>query len=256
VFELDYNGTHGYVQHLLAKGTLAPGWPSSGIPLVMMRGGSQVEPTIVSDGSEGAIAAWKEFPGQIYAQRYFGGGPTPVLMSLVLEALTDRVALTWHDPSRAVSEATVYRRREGEDWAALGRASFDGTGRLRYEDRGVVPGERLAYRLGWMESGSDQFSAETWIDVPRSLAFALEGARPNPAVGPLSVAFTLPQAEAATLELLDVAGRQVVAREVGGLGPGAHVIRLGECGCTPPGMYWLRLTQSGRSLLKRAVVVR
>jgi len=253
----------GHMQHMTGSGILAPGWPSPGLPIVNDPTGSwsQQDFQVTSDGVGGAVVTWddarNETQNQIYAQRYFGGGPTPVLVSLVsVEALTDRVALTWHDPSRAVSEATVYRRREGEDWAALGRASFDGTGRLRYEDRGVVPGERLAYRLGWMESGSDQFSAETWIDVPRSLAFALEGARPNPAVGPLSVAFTLPQAEAATLELLDVAGRQVVAREVGGLGPGAHVIRLGECGCTPPGMYWVRLTQSGRSLLKRAVVVK
>ena len=72
-------------------------------------------------------------------------------------------------------------------------------------------------------------------------------------MGPLSVAFTLPRAEPATLELLDIAGRQVVAREVGSLGPGSHLIRLGECGCTPPGMYWLRLSQAGRSLVKRAV---
>jgi hypothetical protein len=75
-------------------------------------------------------------------------------------------------------------------------------------------------------------------------------------VGPLNVAFTLPRAERATLELLDVAGRQILGEEVGALGAGKHLIRLGECGCTPAGMYWLRLTQAGRSLVQRAVVVR
>ncbi len=51
----------------------------------------------------------------------------------------------------------------------------------------------------------------------------LEGARPNPAVaGQLTVAFTLPNAEPARLELIDVSGRRLAARDVGSLGPGRH----------------------------------
>jgi hypothetical protein len=46
-----------------------------------------------------------------------------------------------------------------------------------------------------------------------------------------------------------------MARDLGSLGPGRHVIRLGECGCTPPGMYWLRLSQAGYSLVRRAVII-
>jgi hypothetical protein len=194
---------------------------------------------------------------RIYAQRYIGDGPTPVLISLVsARSLPNRVVLVWHDPSRAVGEATVYRRRVGAEWTALAHATFDGTGRLQFEDVAVTPGERYAYRIGWREVVSEYFSAETWVDVPVALMLALEGARPNPAFGSFTVAFTLPRADAATLELLDVAGRRVLAREVGDLGPGQHQIRLGECGCTPPGMYWIRLTQSGRPLLKRVALVR
>jgi hypothetical protein len=179
------------------------------------------------------------------------------LVSLAsVQAFPDRVTLTWHDPSRAISEATVYRRREGEQWIPLGRAASDAPGRIRFEDRGVAPGERLAYRLGWMESRGEQFRSEVWIDVPLALAFGLEGARPNPAVGAFGVAFTLPNGGPATLELLDVGGRQILAREVGSLGPGRHLIQVGECGCMPPGMYWLRLTQAGYSQIQRVAVVR
>jgi hypothetical protein len=221
----------------------------------------QKELAITPDGSGGAIVAWNDSregrQNQIYAQRYFGDGPTPVLVSLVsVEALPDRVALTWHRADGALAEITVYRRGQGAEWAALGRASFDGGGRLRYEDHEVAPGARYAYRLGWNESDAEHFSAETWVEVPVALVFGLEGARPNPAVGPLTVAFTLPRSEPATLELLDVSGRRILSREVGGNGPGRHVMRLGECGCTPPGIYWLRLTQTGQSLVKRAVVIK
>jgi len=261
-------GQHGYIQHLTANGALTPGWPSSGVSLVVpsiFYAFQQTDFAITSDGAGGAIVAWNDTrvsngvanQNQIYAQRYFGDGPTPALVSLSsAEALPDRVALTWYEPARTLAGATVYRRRDGEDWAALGSATFDGTGRLRYEDRNVAPGARYAYRLGWTESAAERFSAESWVDVPMALTLTLEGARPNPAVGPLTVAFTLPRAEPATLELLDVSGRQVLAREVGDLGPGSHVLRLGECGCTPPGMYWLRLAQAGRSLVKRAVLMR
>ena len=91
--------------------------------------------------------------------------------------------------------------------------------------------------------------------VPASLALALEGARPNPAVGALWVAFTLPDDARARLELFDLAGRQVEAREVGARGPGRHVVRLDD-GALAPGLYWAALTQGARTLRVRVVVVR
>ena len=269
VLELDTDsGQKGYIQHFAAGGAPAPGWPASAVSLVyptVFFAFQQSEFAITSDGAGGAIVAWNDtrvmngqaISNQIYVQRYFGDGPTPVLVALVsTDAQPDRVALVWHDAGRTLSVATVYRRRDGEEWVALGSTTFDGSGRLQYEDRDVAPGARYAYRLGWTESGAEQFSAESWVDVPVALTLALEGARPNPAVGPLIVAFTLPRAEPATLALLDVSGRQVLAREVGSLGPGRHLIRLGECGCTPPGLYWLRLAQAGRSLVKRGALIR
>ena len=42
----------------------------------------------------------------------------------------------------------------------------------------------------------------------------------------------------------------------GSLGAGAHLLRLSGEGSVPAGIYWLRLIQSGRSLLARGAVVR
>jgi hypothetical protein len=260
-FEDVYLDTRAYVQHLSAAGTPSPGWPSTGLALVNLDAAEQSYYDITPDGLGGAIVVWEDFrngvPNQIYAQRYFGDGPTPVLVSLVsVAAQPDRVTLTWHRAEGALADATVYRRREGEDWAALGRVNFDGTGRLEFEDAGVAPGARYAYRLGWLEAGSEQWSAATWVDVPLALTLALEGARPNPAVRELNVGFTLARAEPATLALLDVSGRELAVRDVGSLGAGRHLVRLDAALRTPPGIYWLRLTQAGRSLVRRAVVVR
>ena len=85
---------------------------------------------------------------------------------------------------------------------------------------------------------------------------ALHGARPNPSLSGLSAAFTLPDAAATRLEVTDLAGRRIVARDVGGLGPGEHVVDLAEGRSLPPGVYLLRLTRGDESVTARAVVIR
>ena len=91
-------------------------------------------------------------------------------------------------------------------------------------------------------------------DGPERLV--LRGAIPNPARGePLVASFSLPDAQPAMLALFDLAGREVVRREVGSLGPGRHAVALGGGGLAA-GIYIVRLTRSGASLETRVAVVR
>jgi hypothetical protein len=66
-----------YAQHFVAPDSLAPGWPSDGVPLCIARG-SQYNVSLASDGAGGAIAAWEDYraggAGDIYAQRLTSGG--------------------------------------------------------------------------------------------------------------------------------------------------------------------------------------
>ncbi|NOT33074.1 MAG: hypothetical protein HOP12_02775 [Candidatus Eisenbacteria bacterium] len=89
--------------------------------------------------------------------------------------------------------------------------------------------------------------------APRVLA--LSGFRPNPAVRDFRVWFSLPQAGAARLELIDVNGRVMRSTEVGGMGPGTHSVDFGTEGRLAAGLYLVRLTHDDRSLLTRAVVM-
>lgn len=252
----DYTGDPNFVQHLTATGGVAPGWPPFGIRLSQTS--SQFDPRAIEDGQGGAIVVWHEGSISrqgIYAQRYTPSGPTPVLLSLVTaEVKADVVDLHWYAAARAGLRATVYRRTQHTNWLSLAGVSATGTGHLRYEDRTVSPGERYAYRLGYLEAGVEQFGAETWVVVP-ALALALEGFRPNPAAGSPVVAFTLPDASPARLELFDVAGRQVLAREVGSLAAGRQQVSLADAGISP-GLYVIRLSRVGRTLSARGVVTR
>ena len=46
------------------------------------------------------------------------------------------------------------------------------------------------------------------------------------------------------------------SRNVESLGPGPHVIDLNGFNTLAPGVYWIRLVQSDRSLIKKGVVLK
>jgi hypothetical protein len=88
------------------------------------------------------------------------------------------------------------------------------------------------------------------------LAFALEPPAPNPSrSGAARVSFTLPTAAHATLEVVDVSGRRIVTRDVGALGAGRHTVDLAANRAIAPGLYWVRLAQGGRQLVRRVAIV-
>ncbi len=181
---------------------------------------------------------------------------TATLLSLVsASAQRGRVRLTWLSANPRLI-ARVMRSTDGVVWARLTEVAVNAVGQLVFEDTDVTGGVRYGYRLVQEQGGNVVFLAETWVTVPGALELALAGARPNPTSQNLSVAFTLTDASPARVELLDPAGRRVLSREVGALGSGSHVVRLAEGRSVPPGVYHLRLTTKGRSLLARVVIIR
>ena len=101
-----------------------------------------------------------------------------------------------------------------------------------------------------------QMNSPVGVGDPGERRVSLAGARPNPAPGEMEVWFTLASAEAAALEVYDVVGRRVLRRSVGALGPGEHVVRLGESPQLRAGLYFLRLSQGRQVLHARVAVVR
>jgi hypothetical protein len=175
-------------------------------------------------------------------------GAVPALPSLAsVQAKPGQVTISWYSAGDH-GAATVYRRTAETDWMKLGEPNAQGDGLLTYEDQGL-PAGRYAYRLGF----GTEFTHETWVDVP-GFSLALGGLRPNPAVGSLKVAFTLPANSPATLEIFTVAGRRVLQQDVGSYGVGDHVLDLGRSTGMRPGVYWIRLTQGGKSLTTKGVL--
>ncbi|MBI1799402.1 MAG: T9SS type A sorting domain-containing protein [Candidatus Eisenbacteria bacterium] len=181
--------------------------------------------------------------------------PTPTLADLVEVAFDgDAVRLTWSVTGRPGAGATLDRHAFGEAPRALANGATDGVGRVEFEDRDVRPGDRLAYSLGVATASGEARTAETWVEVPR-LRLALEAPSPNPGPGRFDLTFELPHAGFARLEVMDVAGRIRAARKMEA-DAGVHHVRFDLGSSSGPGIYFARLTASGRNVTRRFVVVR
>ncbi len=89
-----------------------------------------------------------------------------------------------------------------------------------------------------------------------SSKLALFGTLPNPArPGKFAVSFSLPGAQMAEIEVLDLSGRRVLVRSVDHLGPGSHSVELGREARLGAGMYLVRLRQGGESVSRKACVI-
>lgn len=141
----------------------------------------------------------------------------------------------------------------------------DGTGTLAVTwamtQTGVIPiSFSCANGLG------AQAWATTWLHVYPTTASAplpagaaglqLAVSGPNPTRLPLAVTFTLPERRSARIDLVDVAGRIVVSRDVGEFGPGSHRLTLAESGTLRPGFYLIRLRKGDQEVRRTAVLLR
>ena len=167
-------------------------------------------------------------------------------------ASPDQVRITVALPSGAEPGALLERSTNGIDWAALGVVA-DGAD---WTDRDVIPGARYSYRANATVGGVALTGEPISVRTPETHVLALAGALPNPALEDLVVRFSLPDAAPAVLELFDIAGRQLMVKDVGPLGPGEHSMRLAQRGALAPGIYMLRLTRGPRTLTSRLTVMR
>jgi hypothetical protein len=182
-------------------------------------------------------------------------GPVPALATLVsAEATRGSVRIEWLAGSTGMP-ASVDRSENGNGWVRVGMISPDGSGRLTFEDPNVSPGADYIYRLGFDRAGETVYAGLVSVHVPLSASLSLAPGS-NPALGSFNVSFSLPDARPARLELYDVSGRRVLAREVGAMGAGTHVIRLGETSQLASGVYWLRLVHPTKTLVARAALLR
>lgn len=130
---------------------------------------------------------------------------------------------------------------------------FHSPGRIGYSGDPLPPGQRWTYGLF---DPCDPFRplARVVLDgVGGAIEFRVTSPVTN---GPLTLFLTLQAGTTARLEAFSVAGRRMLGRDLAAPvdRPGTTVVAESEA--WPTGLYFLRLTQAGEVLTRRAVIVR
>jgi len=281
------NGNYDiFAQRIDASGTVQ--WAADGVALNTLPG-EQAYPTIVSDDAGGAIVTWRDHGGKDYdirAQRISGAGATQWIAQgvAVCAAADDQydptitsdgaggAIISWWD--YRLNDGDVYARRvlaDGTpqwtpDGVALSKAAgsqitpviapdLSGGAIVAWQDGRVADTDIYAQRVNQL--GEVGGTPRIGVSDESAMAFALDPVRPNPSRsgGAMRLPLTLPDAGPASLQLVDVRGRLVAAREVGSLGAGRHVVDLAAGLKLRAGVYLVRLTQGGLQRTTRAVVL-
>lgn len=251
-----------YALRLSGGGTSSPGWPPDGqrISPTLAVPTAAISPSLAVSGSNTVFVVWPDgrAPGgsRVYAQRLLSDGPVPVLIALAIARAGPRlVSLVGNVGGGSPTTVFVDRREDGGGWMELASVEADGTGRVTFDDRTVIPGQRLSYRLRAAGADGEVWSSEVSVAVPATPSFALRSIRPIPSGSRAVVAFSLPDARPAFLEVLDIGGRRVFECQVGSLGPGEHLFELTNP-LPSPGVFLVKLTRGTESVVARGCSLR
>ena len=183
--------------------------------------------------------------------------PTPGIEVRALGAATrpDRVTLTWLVRRAVGHVAEVLRSDPGAGWKTRAQAAARAE-TLSFEDTDVLAGHRYGYSLAFVDVTPEVAGGEQWVDVPEPPRLSLVGATPNPAIGHLTVTFSLADPSIGRLALVDVSGRRVWSRDVGSLGPGRHALTIDLQPSLGSGLYFLELRQGAHALSTKVLLSR
>ena len=189
-------------------------------------------------GSAGCAGAFDQGPAeQSFSIQAFGNQSqhSDTLLSLTLQRAS-------HEPFRL--------SMSGQGDAFFGNSSLVGT--LSFA--GLPPGAAVVSCQGF--AGGPLVAVHSRGPVEAEPGLALLEVSPNPGPGRCVVRLTLPGQGRASLEVVDVSGRRLWARDLGPRGAGLQSIEVDDGSRLAPGIYVMRLRSAGKTAAIRFAVVR
>jgi hypothetical protein len=149
------------------------------------------------------------------------------------------------------------------DDGALGKVTFLATAildtardALQGDNQAISPPVKVN-KGGATGAGGGPAQAETDPPLPQVQSLALLAVTPNPTrVGNLAIRLSLASSEAATLEVLDIAGRSVMKRNLNKFEAGVHEMSVTFDRRPEPGIYMVRLSQGMESVSSKLSVLK
>lgn len=243
-----------YAQRVSVAGISS--WRANGTPLCTATG-EQYGVSLRGDGSGGMFSTWTDdvLPARanFLRARPTLAGTLPRLVSI--ETGPGRAHVVWQGSETDPTSYQIQRRTDAEEWRSLTESRLGAKGRLEHEDRGLLPGAHAVYRLAVQKQGALVTLEETPIDIPLPMPLALRFVRTEDRGRTVRIQYVLETHDRASLEVLDIAGRRVMERDLGAPGAGEHELRFAS-GPLPAGIYFVRLHQSRRIRTARLTLIR
>ena len=247
-----------YAQRVLPDGALDSLWAEGGVPVATGLP-AKFAPMLSSDGNGGAIVTWSDYGSQAVAA-YLAARQTrsenmPQLWRAETNAGYARILWTLG----AAEGATVrgYRALSDGTWEGLADPSLDDSLHLVLEDRDAPSGREVEYRLSVEKAGAEYFLAPVRVVIPRDpVRLELDRVWATPGRDAIQFAFALPPGPPARVEVFDVLGRQVAEASLAQYTPGYYTHRVAFRGRAVSGIYFVRLSQAGRSISRRISFLR
>ena len=252
----DYRNTNAdiFAQAISASGAVR--WTAGGVPVCVLAG-LQYEVALRPDGGAGALITWSDAAVSSRAgfarARPVLSGALPQLVSS--ESGPGRAHLVWRGIEGDSVRYSIQRKAAAEDWRTLSTARIGRDGLLVCEDRGVLPGTQAAYRLAVVTSAALVGLEEILIEIPMAMPLALRFARMEDRGRTVRISYVLETHDRANLEIMDVAGRRVLVRDLGSPGAGSHEDRFASS-ILPSGIYFARLHQAQQTRTARLTLIR
>lgn len=244
-----------WAQHVSGSGERL--WSADGVP-VCLSSGHQFSPAAASDTSGGLLVTWVDGPSSARASflraRPEGLEPLPLLRQVECEA--GRVRLVWEAAPVPERRLVLERRVTDGEWGEPRTLTVDGAGLAAHEDRDLLPGMRVGYRLRIERGREVMLTPSIELEVPLPRPLALHSVRVDAAGRMLSMAVTLVSNAPAQFEVLDVQGRRIESQSLGSPGAGDHLLRVALRDRLAPALFFVRLRQGAVVRTARLVVVR
>jgi len=253
-----------YAQCINASGTVQ--WTADGVAICTATD-AQESPTIVGDGTGGAIITWQDYRSgtnyDIYAQRIYENSALPVeLASFTAQTFSSRVELVWKTATEVNNYGFEIERRApgGAHLAWIKTGFVEGNGTTNspknysYTDNNLKTG-KYVYRLKQIDrDGKFKYSQEVEFavgDVPSE--FKLMQNYPNPFNPSTRIEFIVPENGRATLKIYDVVGRELETLVSEQKKPGSYSVQW-DASNHSSGMYFARLSSGGKSQVKKLML--
>jgi hypothetical protein len=253
-----------YAQRINASGAVQ--WTTNGVAICTATG-DQAYPSILSDGTGGAIITWDDHRSgtnyDIYAQRIYENSALPVeLASFTAQTYSSRVELVWKTATEVNNYGFEIERRApgGAHLAWIKTGFVEGNGTTNspknysYTDNNLKTG-KYVYRLKQIDrDGKFKYSQEVEFavgDVPSE--FKLMQNYPNPFNPSTRIEFIVPENGRATLKIYDVVGRELETLVSEQKKPGSYSVQW-DASNHSSGMYFARLSSGGKSQVKKLML--